>query len=298
MSSYEKYFVNGRNLVNFTGYQKNYTKQQFLTYMTVLKNSVFLATLLFLSLFSCQQEKKDSKNENVAYEYYPDGSVKIETQVKDTLAHGLMKIYSPGGRLKQVFTYNMGKREGPAVEYYPDGQLRSKSFFKDNKMEGTTRLYYETGELYRETNYKNGVIDGIRKSFYKDGKVLAEAHYRKGYPGLGLKEYDTNGKEIQPEPKIIVTPLNQLALNNKYILLLRLSENQSSTTFYIGDLEDGFLHEGCWPIQPKDGEARYEIHLNKGSFMMEKLVISAMFTSRKKNIGVVSREYNLAIDNK
>lgn len=259
----------------------------------------FLPLLIIVFFFNaCENNGSGKKKENLAYSYYPDGSIKREAQMKDTLIHGLMKVYTPGGSLKKVFTYDMGKREGPAVEYYSNGKLRLKACFRDNKMTGLTKLYYRSGELYRETQYSKGMVNGYRKQYYKDGKLMSVAHFRNGQVGLGLKEYDSHGKEVQPEPKILVEAVNQLAFNNKYILKIRLSKSQANTVFYIGTLDDGYLNTGAWPLKPKNGIAEYTVYLNRGDFIMKELVISARFETTKSNYGLVSRVYNLAIDNK
>lgn len=256
--------------------------------------------LLSLLMLSCNQEQKTSKSENFAYEYYPDGNLKIETQVLDGKAHGIMKIYTPGGALEKVYTYKLGKKEGPAVEYYINGQLRTKTHFKDNKMEGQTIMYYKSGEVYRTTSYVAGKMEGERNSYYKDGSLMAEAKFKNGFPGLGLKEYSSKGKEVQVKPSILIEPINQLADLNTYVLKMRLSDNQPSTLFYVGELTDGiYLNENCKQFKPsQEGVVSYTLRLNKGEEIKDTYTISARFNTEKGNFGLVSRKYIVSIANR
>ena len=59
----------------------------------------FLFLLSFLVFISgCDSTSGKKKKENVAYEYYDNGRIKSEAEVKDdTLAHGLYKRYTPDG---------------------------------------------------------------------------------------------------------------------------------------------------------------------------------------------------------
>ena len=260
--------------------------------------SVIICLVIPFIIISCDQSTP--KKEDLAYEYYKSGQVKKMSQViRDSIPHGLMKTYTPGGYLQSVYTYVEGKREGPAVTYYNNGQLKSKMLYKNNKREGLLKMYYKTGELYRETPYKSGKVDGIRKTYYKDGTLMAEAPYKNSYPGLGLKEYKSDGKPDKDNVKIIVNSIDRLAMENLYLLKLSLSSKKPGTKFFVGELADGkYLHQYLWPLEPENGVATYRINLPKGTFEMSTLVISASYQTSKSNYALISTNYNLAIDNK
>ncbi len=259
---------------------------------------ILVTTIL---VFSGCKPKNNRVKDNVAYEYYDNGRIKTEAGVKnDTLLNGICKNYTPDGYLESVYTYVDGKKEGPGVTYYNNGKLRTKVSFRNNKLNGTVRMYYKSGELYRVTNYREGKAEGMRISYYKNGKVMSEVPYKDDYPGLGIREYTQDGKQI-PDllPKILITADNRLALGNTYILKISLSKNEPSTTFYIGDLVDNkYIHSGLWPRKAANGTLDYHLEVHKGGFLMETLTISATFLTSHKSWAVVSRKYNLAIDNK
>ena len=260
--------------------------------------AIILSVILVLS--GCDSGSTTKVRNNVAYEYYDNGKIKTEAQViHDTLAHGLYKMYTPDGYLEKVYTYVEGKREGPAVTYYNNGQVRTKLNFKDNKLNGTVTMYYKTGELYRVTQYVNGEIQGIRKTYYKNGNIMSEVPYKNDFPGLGTTEYSKEGKPENDMPHIEVIPINRLAMENTYILRISLSRKEPSTTYYIGDLDDGkYIHKGLWPHKPAGNYYDYKVQVHKGGFMMESMTISATYMTHHNSWAVVSRKYNLAIDNK
>lgn len=264
----------------------------------MIRKVYFLLLLSALLAPGCNQQDTGQKDK-LAYEYYPDGKIKTESQTRDGKAHGLLKNFTPGGSLESVYTYEMGLREGPAVIYYPNGQLKAKMNYLDNKREGEARMYYRSGELFRIIPYKEGKIHGIRKSFYKDGKISAEAPYNMGYPGLGLKEYTPDGKLIKDETVLKIEHIDQLALGNRYILRLRLSPPRPRTAFYVGALEqDQYIHLGLWPVSEKNGHADYILTIGKGGYLMETETITAVYNTELSNKRVISRKVNLALDNK
>jgi hypothetical protein len=250
-------------------------------------------------LLSCSSETEKKIKDNIAYEYYSDGTIKSETEVKDTLAHGLMKQYDRDGNISSVYTFNMAKLEGPAVSYYPSGQLKLKMYYKNGKREGTTQWYYSTGELYRTIPYKNGKVDGTQITYFKNGKIMAEAPFRENMPGLGLREYNSKGELLKDDIEVVIREENRLFAENKFVLHLSLSKPQSGADFYMGELVEGkYIDPLQWQLPGKDGEASYIITLNKGGFRMETLILTASYKTSKSNYNVISRTYKLAIDNK
>jgi hypothetical protein len=264
-----------------------------------MKAPLTVILLVYIFLVSCKSGKEKEIRDGVAYEYYSDGVIKSETEVSDTLANGLMKNYDRDGNISSVYTFVMGKRHGPAVTYYPSGKIKLKMFYSDGKREGKSQWFYNTGELYRDIPYKNGKIDGIRTSYYKNGSVMALAPYREGMPGLGLQEFDIRGEPVEEDVRLIIEEENRLFADNTFILHLMLSERQPGSNFFMGELTDGkYLNRLQWKLPDENGEAKFRIHLDKGRFRMEKLIFSVSYQTKYSNYRVLTRSYNLAIDNK
>jgi hypothetical protein len=256
--------------------------------------------LLLLLLFSCKPKPAVKTDEiKIAREYYSDGKIKTETQVKDTSANGLRKNYDKDGNLISVYTFKMSKLEGAAVSYYPNGRIKLKMFYKDGRREGITQWNYITGELYRNIPYKNGRINDTVITYFKNGKIMAEAPYLDDFPGTGLKEYNIKGELLPEDNEIILREDNRLFAENKFVLYVSLKKPKPAVQYFLGELTEGkYQSQSLWEMPVKDGVAFYNLSLEKGRFRMETLVFSAVYKTAKSNYRVVSREYNLAIDNK
>jgi hypothetical protein len=264
-----------------------------------MKNLILFTSVFCLVLSSCITETGKKIEAGVAYEYYADGKVKSETQVKDTLAHGLMKNYDRDGNLMSVYTFNMSKLDGPAVSYYPNGKIEQKMFYTNGRREGTSQWFYSTGELYRQIPFKDGKINGTKISYYKDGKIMAEAPVLNDMPGLGLREFNMKGELLKDDTKIIVKEDDRLFAESRYVLNISLSNPKPGASFYLGELTEGkFISPNQWQLPEKDGVAIYSINLEKGRFRMETLILTASYRTGKSNYRVITRTYNLAVDNK
>jgi hypothetical protein len=264
-----------------------------------MKRSVTIVFILMHLVCSCDRGSIKKSAGNVVYDYYPDGKIKSETEVKDTIANGVMKNYDRDGNPMSACTFRMGVLEGPAVTYYPNGQVEHKMNYSAGKKEGMAQWFYSTGELYRTVNYKGGMTDGLRTTFFKKGGVMAEAPFRENMPGLGLKEYNEKSELIEDNTEILITEDNRLFAENRFILNIRLSKPHPDAAFYLGELAGGkYITPGQYQLPEKDGTAIYEIFLGKGGFRMETLTITASWRTETSNTRVITRNYNLAIDNK
>lgn len=255
--------------------------------------------IILLVLLSCQEPSGKKIKDGIAYEYYSDGMIKSETEVKDTLAHGLKKEYDRDGNLISAYTFTLGRLNGPAVTYYPNGKLKQKMYYRDGLREGNTEMFYNTGELYRVTPFVNGKLNGIRKMYYKDGTLMAEAPYKDNMPGTGLKEYNSKGEFEKDNTRILIREDNRLFAEGHFTLYISLSKPKPATKYFLGDLIDGkYIGINSWELPVRDGEGYYTIILEKGRFRMETLIFTAVYKTGKSNLNVISRKYNLAIDNK
>lgn len=65
-------------------------------------------------------------------ESYPDGTLKVEVEIKNGLKNGTYK------------------------EYFPDGELKIKGDYRKDQQEGTWRYYDENGNLIKKKKFRNG----------------------------------------------------------------------------------------------------------------------------------------------
>jgi hypothetical protein len=207
----------------------------------------------------------------------------------------LIHYYENGAVVSEV-TIKYHKMNGLAINYYENGKIQNDINYKNGQKEGRVTWNYESGKLYRETQYVEGEIDGIQKMYYEDGKLMAEVPYVKSELQTGTKEYNSDGKLITNYPEIIFEPVDRTAFDNRFILRVSLSKKQKDTKFFR-QVEAGgktipiglVLKEGCaeisWPVP-------------KGTYIMEKVRITAEFDTSLGNPKRIEKTYNLAVENR
>ena len=83
----------------------------------------------------------------------------IASMFINSTAHAeVRKEYYDNGQVKEEANLKDGKLEGIGKYYYESGQLWEEGNFKDGKLEGITKTYYENGQLQAELNYSDGKL--------------------------------------------------------------------------------------------------------------------------------------------
>ena len=221
--------------------------------------------------------------------------------VKDDLVKdGIARLYYADGKLRAEIPMKGGKRNGIATEYYANGKKHLVINYVDGLNHGLTTRYYDNGTLYEETLYDKGEMHGLRKRYRKNGSLESEANYYKGQACGGIKEYLLDGKTKKNYPKIVVEEVDRLLKDNKYILRLRMSDNNKNVSFYQGKLEGNCMTESLRPIPASSvrGVSELSFYLPPGMFVMEEISIVAKVKTPQGNFFVTQKSHNLAIEHR
>jgi (2Fe-2S) ferredoxin len=257
------------------------------------KRPVIIILALMTGLVSCRH-----KNDEFTHEYYPDGTLKSEIQVKNGMRNGMTKNYDKRGRLVSTAELVDDKYEGWMINYNPDNnKITARALYKNDQQNGPATLYYSDGQLYREMTYVDGRVDSIVKTYWPGGKLQAEVFFKKGEPAIGLKEYDKNGTPVK-QPTIVVKEMDQLSLFNKIELRIFLSDKTREVVFYKGELEEGkYLYSKTPVIFSRDGVASLYYTVPKGHAIRERIAIISSSRTKYGNRLVLQRIYNLSVSN-
>jgi len=261
--------------------------------MTGMKTYFLLSMLILTTLSqSCTNRPK------VFNEYYPDGIIKKETEMKDGLPNGMIRTYDERGRLKSTATVVNGLYEGWMTTYNPaNNKITAKAFYKNDQQNGPVTLYYNTGELYREETYTDGRVDGLVKTYWANGNLQAEVGFKMGMPAIGLKEYDQEGNPIT-QPFLVIEELNQLSYSNTFKLKVYLSDRRAEVDFYEGELiNDTYLSPNAVKIRDAKGVALLQYNVLKNHKMVKRVAISARTRTKNGNTLLLHKVYNLNISN-
>jgi hypothetical protein len=182
-----------------------------------------LAFGFFVAIFSCGgRSDEDREEQGLRKYYYPDGSLYMEIEVEDTIAHGKSK------------------------EYYRSGNLYQESTYVNGMKHGAFKRYYENGKIALECVYDSGRRHGVEKKYRKDGTLAYEAPYYYDRPTVGLKEYYPDGKLFNDYPSIVFQERKD---GNRSSLLISLSKPHK-VNFFVCELTDAlYIGEDCVPVK-------------------------------------------------
>jgi MORN repeat variant len=222
------------------------------------KKLILLFFLIGVILISCRFDQ----NNGITEEYYPDGTIKSQTSLKNGVRNGITKNFDESGRLLSTANYFNDKRDGWVMNYNPlNGKLVIKALYKNDIQEGPVIQYYKEGFLFRESNYVNGRVDGLIKTYWPDGKPKAENIFKMGKPAIGLKEFDKSGKLID-QPSIIVKRL----LSDRIKLEICISDGSADVDFYLEKLEDDkYFNPHTHKLEVENGCTILENPVNYGT---------------------------------
>lgn len=99
----------------------------------------------------------DGLLEGKVIDYYLDGRIAYERNMKNGLRDGLQIEYSYEGEKREEI-YNMGVLE-VTIEYYPNNLKKSESVYnKNRKKDGMEIIYNSDGNVNKRVLWKNGEI--------------------------------------------------------------------------------------------------------------------------------------------
>lgn len=181
--------------------------------------------LSFVIMASCQdysqQENANLKKQTV----YADGSIKSVVDLdKDSLEQGILKEYFPNGKLRSEVFYVNGKKSGIKKGYYETGKLKCIGFYRDDLQDSTWTWFFEDGTISQIDNWLNGKSFGENTTYNKDGSIKEYAFYTFDGEAIYLRKYNEDGIIIHEVgyPIQVIYNRNRLRENEKFDLVLLL----------------------------------------------------------------------------
>jgi hypothetical protein len=242
-------------------------------------NFIVLVTLLAI-IASCDREGIGNKK-------LSDGTYDSIVPIEN----GVSKAYYKNGKLKLEITFKNSKYDGPAKNYYPTGSLQASFMYKDGIKNGSETIYYENGKPYIVSMYVDGKRNGLRKMYWDTGELMAELEYKDGEPQPGLKEYKRDGKKLTKYPRIVFKTEDKTAFDGIFIVKASLSGGERKVKFYQYIKAD----QQWLKLQTKNGEAKWEFYVGKGS-LMERFQLKAHYITPYRNILVLNATKDIAFD--
>tara|TARA_B100000963_G_C22638253_1_gene678808 strand:+ start:6442 stop:7836 length:1395 start_codon:yes stop_codon:yes gene_type:complete len=114
------------------------------------------------------------KPEGKCKEYYENGKLYKNTNMKDGMPHGKFKEYFENGKLKIDYNFKEGIQDGKQIEYYDNGNINIIGNYKNGVLHGSYTQYYPSGKLELSTSYTNGLNQGVHLYLKENGEVIEE----------------------------------------------------------------------------------------------------------------------------
>jgi antitoxin component YwqK of YwqJK toxin-antitoxin module len=234
----------------------------------------------------------------VVEEFFHNGNIKSRTEAQNGKRNGLTQQFNELGQLLSTTEYKDDKRTGWFIQYSEkNNKIMIKAHFREDKQDGQLIQNYQEGMLFRESYYVDGHLNGAIKTYWPDGKLKSENYYKMDTFSTGLKEYDMEGNLLK-EPIINVKEVNQLALLNKIVLLVSLSDKNKKVVFYFDELVEGkFLNPKSYIVPVKNGIGSIDFQVAPGNTIIQKVSIIAKVQTKYGNTLILHKYYNFAVTN-
>mgnify|MGYP006281872019 CR=1 FL=1 len=158
------------------------------------------------------------KRQGTAYQYYPDGSIKLTIPYTEGKKQGLSREYDIEGNIITLYEYNNdflvsrervnrkdgeGLKQGVWKEFYENGNLKNEMTYRDGMLHGyykeyndkgilTSTMLYDKGKIVEEDIDDDPEID-IENRYDSEGNLIFSGPYKKGTP-IGIhREYNRDG---------------------------------------------------------------------------------------------------------
>lgn len=182
----------------------------------------------------------NNKN-RVHREYYDDGKLKAEFEMKDVVRHGVSKFYDREGILLEEIHWKHGLEHGDVLGYFPDGRISERHNMVKGRHTGKSELFYPNGAIAEERMFDSlGRLIDVR-SYRESG----ERNYDKTYP---IAHFTKDSVQIGAEVGFFTKLVNADPTRYKEGVLIvtsRLTENRNpvDTLFRISSTNElGFRY--------------------------------------------------------
>lgn len=200
---------------------------------------------------------KNNKLEGELYIYYPNKKVKIIYNFKDGLKEGQYKYYDKFTKLRQTGNYLNDELDGEFIFYTFYGKKEKVTHFKNGLKFGIETIINENNIVQSQIEYKADTINGLYETFYDDGNL----NYRGKKVGNNFKDslfvYYQNGDILRK------CYYNDGRINGEFITFYEHEVVKSITSYsngirignFIEYFPDGSIaQKGQFRDNKKDGE--------------------------------------------
>ena len=157
-----------------------------------MKYQYIISLIILFPLFSCDNQKTETKNTNESsevenleeikdgvYTKWQKGKKQIQGKIDgDSLKNGEWFSYFKDGTKNSMTTYKSGIKNGKSWVNHPNGKRYYQGSYMNDKKSGLWKFNYSNGKRHSEGNYINNKRSGAWKFYSKKGE-LEEKNFNK-----------------------------------------------------------------------------------------------------------------------
>lgn len=129
--------------------------------------------------------------------WYPDGTVRLEENMKAGNVDGEQKAFRASGKLSSDKRFLPGEEStGPYTQYYPDGTVQDQGWLEDGELNGEQWRVLPNGAVIAHEYFIGDQRDGWQQYLDRDSVLLSEESYAEGDLVEAI-HYDSKGKAYE-----------------------------------------------------------------------------------------------------
>ncbi len=129
-----------------------------------------------------------------ALDLYDNGTVSLEGEFREGLAHGEEVWFFENGNRNSLVTFEDGQRHGPHQVWYESGELQIDVHYTHGRRNGVHTVFYESGQKRSEAAFKEDQLDGTYTTWFEDGRTRSERIFESGVE-LKRREWNAKGEQ-------------------------------------------------------------------------------------------------------
>lgn len=118
--------------------------------------------------------KKDMLYTGTHIEYFENGKISLELNVRNGLEHGNVDFYFPSGIKKEHREFNDGKKTGIWITWDEDNVKIAEAGYQDDIKDGNWNVWDNNGVILYEMHYTMGKKSGIWRQWDETGRQVME----------------------------------------------------------------------------------------------------------------------------
>jgi antitoxin component YwqK of YwqJK toxin-antitoxin module len=188
---------------------------------------IAVVSLSFLCLlFSC------SDKQEAIVKYYKDGTTNIYSPIdSDSLAHGLVTYFYPGGTKEVEIEYVHGEKHGNYRSYYKSSNLNEQGQYDKGKENGAFIEYYDDvgNNLKSKSHYIQGRQNGMYYFFRKNSDTTSYGYVENDTTRFYVLYDEKGSMEDHYSESAIIPKKKTLNVGDSYKVGFKVFGAQSET---------------------------------------------------------------------